>query len=92
MSGGRGRPVRVLPVVLLTLLIPGLGHMFAGFVVRGFIWFAGSMAISGVLVSRGVKLVGGDPPDPRLLAVLVVFVVIALVDVLVHLRAPNVPR
>jgi len=35
--------------VLLNILIPGLGHVYAGRFARSFIWFAGSLTIAGIL-------------------------------------------
>jgi hypothetical protein len=52
---GSRRPVRpatgkaVAVAAVLSLLLPGLGHVYIGRFARSLIWFGGSLLISGVL-------------------------------------------
>ena len=41
-------------IVVLSLLLPGLGHVYVGKFPRALIWFAGSLVIAGIL--RGGSL------------------------------------
>ena len=69
------------------MLIPGLGHFYAGFLTRGAIWMGGSIALAAVAVSRE-----NDIRDPRLAAMSVALFVVTVADVLTQLRRRDVPR
>lgn len=45
-----GRSVAI--AVVLSLVIPGLGHVYTGRVVRALIWFAGALVIGVILDSQ----------------------------------------
>lgn len=45
-----GRSVAI--AVVLSLVIPGLGHVYTGRLVRALIWFAGALVIGGILNSQ----------------------------------------
>lgn len=45
-----GRSVAI--AVVLSLVIPGLGHVYTGHVVRALIWFAGALVIGVILDSQ----------------------------------------
>ena len=74
-------------VIVLTILMPGLGHVLVGQILRGAVWIAGSIVIASIAVSRGVKV-----GDPRLLLITLPLTVIAVVDAMMHIRARDVPR
>lgn len=84
---GRGRPRRTPPpgtrgtviAIILSLLIPGLGHAYLGVLGRALIWFGGTIAIALVMGQ------GGDNTGLAL-AMGVAIGVFAALDVLVIRR------
>lgn len=67
-------------VVVLTVVIPGVGHIYANMILRGFLWLAGNIALL-LIVMQADRTSG-----PMLLA-LAALRLAALVDVLLLLRA-----
>ena len=65
--------------IILSLLIPGLGHLYIGRYGRALIWFLGSLGIGLILDQQGSL-------TPGSLIVLGVLGVLAAVDCLVMLR------
>lgn len=72
-----GRSVTI--AIILSLIIPGLGHIYIGRLGRALIWFLGSIAIGVILDQQGSL-------TPGSLIVLGVLGVLAAVDCLVMLR------
>ncbi len=77
MRRPRGRSVVI--AIILSLIIPGLGHLYIGRYGRALIWFIGSLAIGVILDQQGSL-------TPGTLIVLSVLGVFAAVDCLVMLR------
>lgn len=73
----QGRSVVI--AVILSLLIPGLGHVYIGRLGRALIWFLGGLAI-GIILDQQGRL------SPGSLIVLGVLGIAAAVDALVMLR------
>lgn len=73
--GGRS----VALAIILSLLIPGLGHVYIGRFGRAIIWFAGAIGI-GVILDQQASI------TPAALIVLTVLGVLAAVDALVMLK------
>ena len=65
--------------IILSLVIPGLGHLYIGRFGRALIWFIGGLAIGLILDQQGSL-------TPGTLIVLGVLGVLAAVDCLVMLR------
>ena len=65
--------------IILSLVIPGLGHLYIGRFGRALIWFLGGLAIGLILDQQGSL-------TPGTLIVLGVLGVLAAVDCLVMLR------
>lgn len=65
--------------IVLSLIIPGLGHVYIGRLGRALIWFAGALAIGVILDSQSPINVGS-------LVLLTVLGVLAAVDALVFIR------
>jgi len=92
VSGRRGRgaaapPVRqgrwaTITAVVLTIAVPGVGHLYLNLLLRGVIWLAGNIAL--VLILRG-----GDVSAAGLAAVLGALRVAALADLLLTQRAAS---
>jgi len=72
-----GRSVTI--AVILSLVIPGLGHLYIGRFGRALIWFIGGIAIGIILDQQGSL-------TPGTLIVLGVLGVLAAVDCMVMLR------
>lgn len=86
MSADPPRPPRRRPggrsvtlAIILSLLIPGLGHVYIGRFGRALIWFIGALAIGIILDQQGSL-------TPGSLIVLTVLGVLAAVDAMVMLR------
>ncbi len=47
-----------LLAVLLNVAVPGVGHIYAQLLVRGFVWLAGNMLILLILTQGDVPLAG----------------------------------
>lgn len=73
----RGRSVVI--AIILSLIIPGLGHVYIGRLGRALIWFLGALAI-GIILDQQGSLTAGS------LIVLTVLGIAAAVDALVMLR------
>ena len=73
----RGRSVAI--AVILSLVIPGLGHVYIGRYGRALIWFLGSLAIGIILDQQGSL-------TPGSLIVITVLGVAAAIDALVMLK------
>lgn len=73
--------------IILSLIIPGLGHLYIGRFGRALIWFIGGLVI-GIILDRQGSLTPGS------LIVLGVLGVLAAIDCLVMLRffKPDRPR
>ena len=72
-----GRSVAI--AIILSLIIPGLGHVYIGRFGRALIWFIGALAIGLILDQQGSL-------TPGSLIVLTVLGVIAAIDALVMMR------
>lgn len=66
--------------IVLSLLIPGLGHVYMGLFVRALIWFAGALALALVIG-------GGEENTPLALAMGGAIAACAAVDTLVVRRS-----
>lgn len=73
--GGRS----IVLAIILSLLIPGLGHVYIGRLGRALIWFAGALAIGIILDSQATI-------SPGSLILLTVLGVLSAIDALVMLR------
>lgn len=74
----RGRPLgrrSGLIAVLLSVLLPGLGHAYALHLPRALVWFGGTIVV-GIVLSKG------DESTPRALVVPGALAVLAAADVL----------
>ena len=78
MEWCRGRRPLVIAIIL-SLIIPGLGHVYIGRLGRALIWFLGGLAI-------GISLDQQGSLTPGSLIVLTVLGVAAAVDCLVMLK------
>lgn len=76
----QGRRATIIAVVL-SLLIPGLGHAYLGYLGRALIWFGGTIALAVVM--------GQSAEEQRMLALVMgaIIGVFAAVDILVLRRA-----
>jgi hypothetical protein len=74
-----GRRATVLGIIL-SLLIPGLGHAYLGYLTRALIWFAGTVLLA-------IVVGGGDENAALALAMGVAIGVCAAIDTLVMRRA-----
>ncbi len=72
-----GRSVAI--AIILSLVIPGLGHVYIGRMARAVIWFLGAVAI-GVILDQQAGI------TPGALIVLTVLGVCASIDALVMLK------
>ena len=72
-----GRSVSI--AIILSLIIPGLGHLYIGRYGRALIWFIGGLAIGIILDQQGTL-------TPGTLIVLGVLGALAAIDCLVMLR------
>ncbi|MFN8122379.1 MAG: hypothetical protein U0237_08120 [Thermoleophilia bacterium] len=68
-----------LLAVLLNVAVPGVGHIYAQMIVRGFVWLAGNMVILLILTQ-------GDVPLPGLLGALGALRVAAVGDLVYLLK------
>lgn len=68
--------------ILLTVLIPGLGHLYARSWVRGLIWLAGAVGLTIVFYGRD------DLETPLSFTLFAVLTVLAAADVVYMLRTP----
>lgn len=80
----RGAPPRegkfLTPVViLLSFLVPGLGHLYAQFIPRALIWFAGNMAVLLIASQGGLS-------TPLTLGLFLAIGLGAAIDVVLALR------
>jgi len=75
----QGRAATITALVL-TVAVPGVGHLYLNLLLRGVIWLAGNIAI--LLILRG-----GDVGTGGLVAVLGALRLAALADLLVTQRA-----
>ncbi len=73
----QGRSVVI--AIILSLIIPGLGHVYIGRLGRALIWFLGGLAIGIILDQQGSL-------TPGSLIVLTVLGVAAAIDALVMLK------
>lgn len=72
-----GRSVTI--AIILSLLIPGLGHVYIGRFGRALIWFLGALGI-GLILDQQTEI------TPAALIVLTVLGVMAAIDALVMLK------
>lgn len=73
----QGRSVVI--AIILSLIIPGLGHVYIGRFGRALIWFAGAIGI-GVILDQQASI------TPAALVVLTVLGVLAAIDAMVMLK------
>ncbi len=96
MSGGPRLPQRPprpqLPVgksvviaVVLSVLIPGVGHLYIGRYLRGLVWFVGAVAIGVILNQQAVV-------TPTALALIVLVSVLASIDAWVLMKRDPASR
>jgi hypothetical protein len=71
-----------ITALVLTVAVPGVGHLYMNLLVRGLIWLAGNIAILLILVQ-------GDVETLPLFLVLAAIRGAALIDLVVLLRAPG---
>jgi hypothetical protein len=72
-----GRSVTI--AIILSLLIPGLGHVYIGRFGRALIWFIGALAI-GLILDQQASI------TPGALVVLTVLGILSAIDALITLR------
>lgn len=69
----------LITAIVLTIAVPGVGHIWMNMIVRGLIWLGGNLAIVVILMQ-------GDAATGALLAILGAVRLLALVDLLIALR------
>lgn len=74
--GGRAYAI----ALVLTALVPGLGHLYAGRYLRGAVWVIGAIALGVVFYGRD------DLESPLALTLFSILTILAAVDVVVMLR------
>jgi len=74
-----------LLAVLLNVAVPGVGHIYAQMIARGFVWLAGNMVILLILTQ-------GDVPLAGVLGALGALRVAAVADLVYLLRAHATER
>lgn len=72
-----GRSIAI--AIILSLIIPGLGHVYIGRFARALIWFIGALGI-GIILDQQASI------TPGALIVLTVLGVLSAIDALVMLR------